>query len=73
VRELGTLAEAMMKRYAHHPAVIAVGYNNEIGNGFSMKRAGFNVVRILSSQRKAGSISIGSTRLWTRCSLPGFA
>ena len=34
VRELGILADAMMKRYAHHPAVIAVGYNNEIGNGF---------------------------------------
>jgi beta-galactosidase len=34
VRELGILAEAMTKRYAHHPAVIAVGYNNEIGNGF---------------------------------------
>jgi beta-galactosidase len=24
----------MMKRYAHHPAAIAVGYDNEIGNGF---------------------------------------
>jgi beta-galactosidase len=34
VRELGILAEALTKRYAHHPAVIAVGYNNEIGNGF---------------------------------------
>ena len=34
VRELGTLADALTKRYAHHPAVIAVGYNNEIGNGF---------------------------------------
>jgi beta-galactosidase len=34
VRELGILAEALTKRYAHHPAVIALGYNNEIGNGF---------------------------------------
>ena len=34
VRELGILAETMMKRYAHHRALIAVGYNNEIGNGF---------------------------------------
>jgi beta-galactosidase len=34
IRELGILAEMMMRRYAHHPAVIAVGYNNEIGNGF---------------------------------------
>src|SRR5450755_520800 len=34
VREVGMLAEAMTKRYAHHPAIIAVGYDNEIGNGF---------------------------------------
>ena len=33
-RELHILAETMMKRYAHHPAVIAVGYDNEIGNGY---------------------------------------
>src|ERR1017187_8525553 len=34
VREAGLLADAIMKRYAHHPAVIAIGYDNEIGNGF---------------------------------------
>lgn len=34
VREVAILADAMMKHYAHHPAVIAVGYDNEIGNGF---------------------------------------
>lgn len=34
VRELGVMADALTKRYAHSPAVIAVGYNNEIGNGF---------------------------------------
>jgi beta-galactosidase len=33
-REAGILAEALTKRYAHHPAVIALGYDNEIGNGF---------------------------------------
>jgi beta-galactosidase len=33
-REASILADALMKRYAHHPAVIAVGYDNEIGNGF---------------------------------------
>lgn len=27
------LAQKMMERYAHNPAVIAVGYDNEIGNG----------------------------------------
>jgi beta-galactosidase len=34
VREVGILADQMTKRYAHHPAVIALGYDNEIGNGF---------------------------------------
>ena len=34
VREAGILADALTKRYAHHPAVIAIGYDNEIGNGF---------------------------------------
>jgi beta-galactosidase len=33
-REAGILADALTKHYAHHPAVIAVGYDNEIGNGF---------------------------------------
>ncbi|HVY24440.1 MAG TPA: beta-galactosidase [Steroidobacteraceae bacterium] len=28
------LAETMMRHYAHHPALFAVGYDNEIGNGF---------------------------------------
>ena len=34
VHEMGILADTLTKRYAHHPAVIAVGYNNEIGNGY---------------------------------------
>lgn len=34
VREVSLLADAMTKHYAHYPAVIAVGYDNEIGNGF---------------------------------------
>ena len=34
VREVGIMADTMMKRYANHPAVIAFGYDNEIGNGF---------------------------------------
>ncbi len=33
-REVGDLADAMTKHYAHHPAVIALGYDNEIGNGY---------------------------------------
>lgn len=34
VREIGLFADALTKHYAHHPAVIAVGYDNEVGNGF---------------------------------------
>jgi beta-galactosidase len=34
MREAGILADAMTKRYAHHPAIIAIGYDNEIGNGY---------------------------------------
>jgi beta-galactosidase len=34
VRDAGILADKITKRYAHHPAVIAIGYDNEIGNGF---------------------------------------
>lgn len=33
-REAGLLADAITKRYAHHPAIIAIGYDNEIGNGY---------------------------------------
>lgn len=33
-RLLSRLAETLMRRYASHPALFAVGYNNEIGNGF---------------------------------------
>src|ERR1039457_5007262 len=34
VREVEILADTLTKRYARHPAVIAIGYDNEIGNGF---------------------------------------
>jgi beta-galactosidase len=34
VREVNIMADALTKRYAHHPALIAVGYDNEIGNGY---------------------------------------
>jgi beta-galactosidase len=34
VREAGILADTLTKRYAHHPAIMAIGYDNEIGNGY---------------------------------------
>lgn len=32
-RLLHRFADAILKRYGNHPAVIAIGYNNEMGNG----------------------------------------
>ena len=28
------LAEKMLSRYSKHPAIVAIGYNNEVGNGY---------------------------------------
>lgn len=33
-RCLRRLAEHMLSRYAQHPAIVAIGYNNEIGHGY---------------------------------------
>jgi beta-galactosidase len=33
-RQVKLLAEAIIQRYAHHPALVAFGYDNELGNGF---------------------------------------
>src|SRR3954465_15190669 len=33
LRLLVGLADAMTRRYAKHPALLAIGYNNESGNG----------------------------------------
>jgi beta-galactosidase len=70
VRELGILAEAMTKRYAHHPAVIAVGYNNEIGNGFMSYSEADRQRFIAWLKKKYGSIEelnkAWATQRWSR-------
>lgn len=33
-RLLARMADTLTKRYARHPALFAIGYNNEIGNGY---------------------------------------
>lgn len=70
VREVAILAEAMTKRYAHHPAVIAVGYDNEIGNGF-MSYSGADRQRFIAWLRKKyGTIEelnkAWATQRWSR-------
>jgi len=70
VRELGILADTMMKRYAHHPAVIAVGYNNEIGNGFMSYSEADRQRFIVWLQKKYGTIEelnkVWATQRWSR-------
>lgn len=70
VREIGILADAMTRRYAHHPAVIAVGYDNEIGNGF-MSYSEADRQRFISwLKKKYGTIEefnkAWATQRWSR-------
>lgn len=70
VREASLLAEAMTKRYAHHPAVIAVGYDNEIGNGFMSYSEADRQRFITWLKQKYGSIEAlnhaWATQRWSR-------
>jgi len=61
VREVGIFADALTKRYAHHPAVIAVGYNNEIGNGF-MSYSEADRQRFITCSKRSTEPSRNSTR-----------
>ena len=70
VREVGILADAMTKRYAHHPAVIAVGYDNEIGNGFMSYSEADRQRFIAWLKKKYGTIEelnkAWATQRWSR-------
>jgi beta-galactosidase len=69
-RELGILADALTKRYAHHPAVIAVGYNNEIGDGFMSYSAADRQRFIAWLEKKYGTVEelnkAWATQRWSR-------
>jgi len=69
-REAGILADAMTKHYAHHPAVIAVGYDNEIGNGFMSYSEADRQRFIAWLKSKYGSIEelnkVWATQRWSR-------
>jgi beta-galactosidase len=62
-REVGIMADALMKRYAHHPAVIAVGYDNEIGNGFISSSEADRQRFITWLKKKYGTIE-GLNKAW---------
>ena len=70
VREVGILADALTKRYAHHPAVIAVGYDNEIGNGFMSYSDADRQRFIAWLEKKYGTIAelnkAWATQRWSR-------
>jgi beta-galactosidase len=70
VRELRILADTLTKRYAHHPAVIAIGYNNEIGNGFMSYSEADRQRFIAWLQKKYGSVEelnkAWATQRWSR-------
>lgn len=70
MREVGILADALTKRYAHHPAVIAVGYDNEIGNGFMSYSEADRQRFIAWLKKKYGTIAelnkAWATQRWSR-------
>ncbi len=70
VREVEVLAETMMKRYAHHPALIAVGYDNEIGDGFMSYSEADRLRFIEWLKKKYGTIEqlnkAWATQRWSR-------
>jgi len=70
VREVGTLADTLTKRYARHPAVIAVGYDNEIGNGFMSYSEADRLRFVAWLKAKYGSIEelnrAWATQRWSR-------
>lgn len=55
-RLLARLADTLTKRYAKHPALFAIGYNNEIGNGFMSYSEADRLRFIGWLQKKYGSI-----------------
>ena len=70
VREISILADVMTKRYAHNPAVIAVGYDNEIGNGFMSYSEADRQRFIVWLRKKYGTVEelnkAWATQRWSR-------
>jgi len=70
VREVSILADAMTSHYAHHPALLAIGYDNEIGNGFMSYSEADRKRFIAWLRNKYGTVeslnSAWSTQRWSR-------
>ncbi len=69
-REVAILTDAMTRRYAHHPSVIAVGYDNEMGNGFMSYSEADRQRFIAWLKKKYGTIDAlnkaWATQRWSR-------
>ncbi len=69
-RLLGRLADTMTKRYAKHPALFAIGYNNESGNGMVSYSEADRKRFIGWLKRKYGSVAAlnkaWATQRWSR-------
>jgi beta-galactosidase len=69
-REVKVLAEAMTKHYAHNPAILAIGYDNEIGNGYMSYSADDRERFIAWLKNKYGTIGelnkAWATQRWSR-------
>lgn len=69
-RLAGRLAERMMQRYAKHPAVIALGYDNEIGNGQMSYSAADRDRFVVWLKQKYGTVdalnTAWATQRWSR-------
>jgi beta-galactosidase len=69
-REVRTMAEQVIRHYAHHPALIAFGYDNEIGNGFMSYSAADRLRFIGWLKSKYGTIealnAAWATQRWSR-------
>ncbi len=64
------LADTMTKRYAKHPALLAIGFDNEIGNGFMSYSAADRTRFVDWLKEKYGSIEAlnraWATQRWSR-------
>lgn len=69
-RLLHRFAEAYIKRYGNHPAVIAIGYNNEMGNGYRSYSEGDRLRFIAWLKAKYGDLpalnKAWATQRWSR-------
>lgn len=69
-RLLTRLADTLTKRYAHHPALKMIGYNNEIGNGYLSYSEADRKRFIVWLQKKYGTIAAlnkaWATQRWSR-------